>query len=186
VTARLLDRLGGFAHTGREVRRRRFETFHGPAAVVENGRSPPTPRHMDIASPNVYVRHTGTARGRGAYAARRFGHGETIESCPVILFAGKFSSVPEEVRKLLFNWGHLAGTTQMHCLALGYGSLYNHANPSNMRYAADTSANVLRFVAVRDIGEHEELTVNYNAVGGGHDSDEDTWFHRMGVTPLLE
>ena len=140
---------------------------------------------MPIHSPSVYVRETNTSKGRGAFAARAFRAGETVERCPVVLFTGQFTSVPEEVRTLLFNWGVLAGGPTMHCLPLGYGSMYNHENPANMRYQADAQAKVLRFVAVRDIAEHEELTVNYNAVGGGHQSEEDTWFRVLGVEPYV-
>ena len=140
---------------------------------------------MNIESPSVYVRDTGTPTGRGAYAARSHSAGETVEVCPVILFSGAFASVPEQVRKLLFNWGVLAGIPSTHCLALGYGSMYNHGNPANMRYEADSASNVLRFVATRDIAADEELTVNYNAVGGGHESVADTWFTGMGVQPYV-
>lgn len=138
---------------------------------------------MTITAPNVYIKDTGTSKGRGAYASRAYAKGETVESCPVVLFSGAYGSIPDEVRKLLFNWGVLANTASGHCLALGYGSMYNHENPANMRYEADADARVLRFVAIRDIAVDEELTVNYNAVGGGHESERDTWFAGMGVTP---
>ncbi|MGM9485252.1 SET domain-containing protein-lysine N-methyltransferase [Roseateles sp. NT4] len=136
---------------------------------------------MTIQFPSVYIKDTGTAKGRGAYAARAHAKGETVEACPVVLFTGSYASIPGEVRKLLFNWGVLADTDSAHCLALGYGSLYNHENPANMRYEADADARLLRFVAIRDIAADEELTVNYNAVGGGHESDQNTWFTGMGV-----
>jgi len=138
---------------------------------------------MTIRSPSVYIKDTGTTKGRGAYASRPHAKGETVESCPVVLFTGAYTSVPEEVRKLLFNWGVLAHTTSGHCLALGYGSMYNHENPANMRYEADVELRLLRFVAIRDIAADEELTVNYNAVGGGHVSERDTWFTGQGVEP---
>ncbi|KQV53499.1 hypothetical protein ASC95_12265 [Pelomonas sp. Root1217] len=138
---------------------------------------------MTIQSPSVYIKDTGTTKGRGAYASRPHAKGETVESCPVVLFTGAYTSVPEEVRKLLFNWGVLAHTTSGHCLALGYGSMYNHENPANMRYEADVELRLLRFVAIRDIAVDEELTVNYNAVGGGHVSERDTWFTGQGVEP---
>jgi hypothetical protein len=136
---------------------------------------------MTISSPSVYIKETGTAKGRGAYASRAHARGETVEACPVVLFSGAYTAVPEEVRKLLFNWGVLANTDSGHCLALGYGSLYNHANPANMRYEADAVSRLLRFIAIRDIAADEELTVNYNAVGGGHESEQNTWFTGMGV-----
>jgi hypothetical protein len=99
----------------------------------------------------------------------------------VVLFTGSFASVPHEVRQLLYNWGVLGGAPGTHCLALGYGSMYNHANPANMRYVADTAQGALCFVATRAIGVGEELTVNYNAFAGGTESTSDTWFARMGV-----
>jgi hypothetical protein len=136
---------------------------------------------MELQPPSVYVRETGTAKGRGVYASRRYDEGEVVEACPVIVFSGPFTSVPDEIRKLLFNWGFLADARSTHCLALGYGSMYNHDNPANMRYEADAGHSLLRFIAVRPIAPHEELTVNYNAAGGGPHSAADTWFARMGV-----
>jgi uncharacterized protein len=140
---------------------------------------------MHIEPPDVYLRDTRTAKGRAIYAASAFAEGDLVESCPVLLFDGSFGAIPDEVRKVLFNWGVLAGAASCHCLALGYGSLYNHDNPANMRYEADPARRTLRFVAVRAISKGEELTVNYNARGGGHESDDDTWFERMGVVPIL-
>jgi hypothetical protein len=140
---------------------------------------------MHIHAPSVYVRHTRTPKGRGAFALRAFAAGETVERCPVVLFSASFSAVPEELRTLLFNWGVLAGGPNMHCLPLGYGGMYNHDNPANMRYEADAPGGVLHFVAIRDIAADEELTVNYNAHGGGHESAEDTWFKTLGVTPYV-
>ena len=51
-----------------------------------------------------------------------------------------------------------------------------------MRYEGDDEAKLLRFVAIRAIAAGEELTVNYSAEGGGHESDENDWFARMGET----
>ena len=131
---------------------------------------------MTIVAPNVYVKETGTARGRGGYASRAHVAGELVESCPVLLFSGTFAAVPAEVRQILFNWGVLTDGPSCHCLALGYGSMYNHENPSNMRYEADPETRTLNFFAVRAIGVNEELTINYNSRGGGHESQGDSWF----------
>jgi len=142
---------------------------------------------LKILSPSVLVRETGTTKGRGVFATRSYAQGETVEACPTVLFTGFFSQIPAEVRKLLYHWSFGSdGGNNVHCLALGYGSLYNHDNPANMRYEALTEAKVLRFVAVRAIEEGEELTTNYNAVPGEHRSDGNAWFDVMGVTPLPE
>jgi SET domain len=136
---------------------------------------------MPLVPPAIYIKDTGTARGRGAFAARRFSSGDVVESCPVVLFHGKASAVPGEVRRLLFNWSVLANTLSTHCLALGYGSLYNHDNPASMRYEADVPGQLMHFIATREIATDEELTVNYNARGGGHLSLDDSWFRGQGV-----
>ena len=88
------------------------------------------PRPPALRPPDIYVRDTGTAMGRGAFAGRPFAAGETVEVCPVVLFHGKVSAVPGEIKRLLFDWGRLACTGTTHCLPLGYGSMYNHDNPA--------------------------------------------------------
>ena len=139
---------------------------------------------MKIHSPSVLVQETGTPTGRGVFATRAYTQGETIEICPVILFTGQFSEIPAEVRQLLFHWAFSPNGGNIHCLALGYGSLYNHQNPANMRYEALVEARGLRFSAVRAIEGGEELTVNYNSTGGEHRSEGGAWFDRMGVQPF--
>ena len=134
-------------------------------------------------SPLAFVADTGTSKGRGVFANRMLAIGELVEACPVIVFSAEFGRIPAEVRSILFNWGVLARTATAHCLALGYGSMYNHGNPANMRYEGDADARVLRFVAIRAIAMGEELTVNYSAEGGGHESADNDWFKRMGETP---
>ena len=137
---------------------------------------------MSSPHSNIVVADTGTSKGRGVFATRSHAAGEVVEACPVILFNATFTEIPIEVRRILFNWGVLARTKQGHCLALGYGSLYNHGNPANMRYEGDDEAKLLRFVAIRAIEPGEELTVNYSAEGGGHESEENDWFAKMGET----
>ena len=60
--------------------------------------------------------------------------------------------------------------------------MYNHANPANMIYHADPVALTLVFTAARDINREEELTINYNARGGGPVWHDDNWFEREGIS----
>ena len=69
----------------------------------------------------------------------------------------------------------------MSAIALGYGSMYNHANPANMRYASAFEGRAIRFTAARTIKGGEELTINYNRTRGEPTSDEDVWFTTCGV-----
>ncbi len=76
---------------------------------------------------------------------------------------------------------HASFNSAAQALALGYGSLYNHSNPSNLRYEAGREAHVMRLIAVGDIAAGEELTINYNAGGGGAASEDDWWFKEKGI-----
>lgn len=146
-------------------------------------RTPPLPTPsptLPASAAGLYVAHTGTPKGRGVYAGRAYAAGELVELAPVVLFDGAFGSIPAEIRELLFNWSALAGAPAAHGLALGYGSLYNHDNPANLRYEADAPQRLLRFIAARDVAADEELTINYNEAGGVHAVDDDAWFDRHG------
>lgn len=141
---------------------------------------------MRIAPAKAYVEDTGTRKGRGVFAARAFAAGETVEVCPVIPFLDGSARLPVELKRVTFDWGYLSGEPGPQAIALGYGSMYNHANPANMRYRADAANASLHFIAVRAIAAGEELTVNYNAHGGGAEWSDNAWFDRMGVEPLPE
>jgi hypothetical protein len=141
---------------------------------------------MLLSSPSVYIKDTGTAKGRGVYAARPFAAGELVEACPVIILDKPFPELPQAIKNVAFNWEVLAGAAPgTHCVSLGYGGMYNHDNPANMRYEADPVNVLLRYIAVRAISVDEELTVNYNARGGGAEWFDDNWFERMQLKPIV-
>jgi hypothetical protein len=137
-----------------------------------------------MVTANICIQDTGTAKGRGMFALSAFEEGTLVEACPVVVMHEPFRALPEALKTLVFNWGFLTGGPDAHALALGHGSLYNHENPSNLRYVADAEALLIRFIAVRRIEPGEELTINYNAHGGGHVWHDDKWFEQMKV-PLL-
>jgi hypothetical protein len=136
--------------------------------------------------PGTEVRDTGTAKGRGVFALRMFKKDEVVEEAQVIVT--KLGGSAGDFRNYSFNWSHLIGqgSTRLYQagLALGNGSLYNSANPANMRYVANDASNVLVFIAARDISAGEELTINYSADGGGIASADDRWFTKRGISPL--
>lgn len=136
---------------------------------------------MKILPPSVYVKDTGTSKGRGVFASRAFQKEEIIEICPVVVLQGSFRRLPNDIQRMVYGWHVLANAPGTHALALGYGSLYNSANPANMRFEADPTAAALRFMAARDILPNEELTVNYSSWGGGAESPTNDWFKRLNV-----
>jgi len=134
-----------------------------------------------IQPPEVYVKDTGTEKGRGAFAIRDFKEGELVEECPVIILLRPIDLLPPRLKTMVFNWGALTKSSASSALSLGFGSMYNHANPACLRYEANPENQSMRYIAVRDIKKNEELTINYNEGGGSHVSEKDTWFEGRGI-----
>jgi len=138
-----------------------------------------------IAPPMVSIRDTGSAKGRGCFAEKDFEAGELVEAAPVVLQQANFAALPPEIKTYVFHWGALCGIGRAYALALGYGGLYNHDNPANMRYEADPANLVLRFLATRNIAAGEELTINYNNPSGTQNGSDRDWFAQMKVKPIV-
>lgn len=136
-----------------------------------------------VQPPAVEVKSTETAKGLGVYAARDFRLGELVEACPVIVFAvSDWENLPQKIKERIFDWSGLTSSPSgQHALALGYGSLYNHANPANLKYSAFRTTMILQFSANREIRAGEELTINYDMRGGANWDADSGWakLHRV-------
>lgn len=136
-----------------------------------------------VRPPAVEVKNTGTAKGLGVYAVRDFRLGELVEECPVIVFAvSDWENLPQKIKERIFDWSGLtSGSSGQHALALGYGSLYNHANPASLKYSAVRSTMILQFSANREIRAGEELTINYDMRAGWNWEADSGWarLHRV-------
>lgn len=141
---------------------------------------------MALKPPSVYVKDTGTPKGRGVFAARAFSAGEVVEECPVVLLRKPYEALHKELKTIVFYWDVPEGSAATQALALGYGSLYNHGNPASLRYETDGAALVVRLIAAEDIKPDEELTLNYNAEGGAPVSDDEWWFEEKGIRLVAE
>lgn len=134
-----------------------------------------------IRPPDLCVKDTGTEKGRGVFALRRFAKDEVVETAPVLVLRVDYDALPELLKTYVFDWTTLTGVPRSQGVALGYGSMYNHDNPANLRYVADARQSVMRYVATRDIEAGEELTINYNGLRGAPEWDDDNWFERVGI-----
>jgi SET domain-containing protein len=131
--------------------------------------------------PEVYVADTGTM-GLGVFAARAFRAGELVEEAPVLVLQSGQDALPMLLRQRTFSWGKLTGTRDgSEALVWGHGSLYNHASPSNLKFAARPETGTMVFSAARDIAADEELTINYEGDGGSSTSTDDRWARRHGI-----
>lgn len=126
---------------------------------------------MSIQNAPIYFGPS-ALHGQGVFAAAPIAAGSVIEVCPVLLFSK--SELPHVRRTMLddyyFDWGDEG---EWYALALGYGSLYNHAYQPNAEYGMDFEANTLEFYALRDIEPGEEIFINYNGDAGNQTT---VWF----------
>ena len=127
-----------------------------------------SPAHLRI----VTIR----GKGRGVVAARRIAEGELVERSPVLVIPAEDWRLVQDtiISKFCFSWRD--GTDET-ALALGYASLLNHSYAPNVYCHRRIRQRVLEFVALRDIEEGEEITLNYN---GDPDSREPVDFRVLG------
>lgn len=95
-----------------------------------------------------------------------------IEEAPLILIPEDQISDITKTRLLeyYFAWGNKFSEA---AIGLGFASLYNHSFEPNAKYVKDVENSLLRFVAIKDIKQDEEILVNYN----GHPDDKTKlWF----------
>ena len=126
---------------------------------------------MELIATSVRTEHLEVAPsrlgGRGVFALRRFDPDELIEACPVVRVPSEdVTAVCSTVLgHYVYEWDEGVA------VALGFGSLYNHAAEPNARYERDTDPEVLRVVASRPIEAGDEVLIDYT--GGGA---QELWF----------
>lgn len=110
--------------------------------------------------------------GRGVFAAEPIPMGSLIEECPILEVSQEELATlqPTILSNYFFQWGPYR---EEGAFALGYGSLYNHSYQPCAVYIRKYESKTLLFVALRNIAEGEEITVNYN---GSPEDRSPVWF----------
>ena len=108
-------------------------------------------------------------RGRGVVADRAIRAGELVERSPVLVIPHEDRAAADAtiVFTYVFMWEH--GTVEedlykhegRSAIALGYTSLLNHSYTPNCEFIRHIDALAIDLVALRDIAEGEELTIDY-------------------------
>ncbi len=112
------------------------------------------------------------SKGRGVFALKDFKTGEIVESCPVINIT---PAERKRLEKTIFNYYiYPWRSTRSGCLALGYGSIYNHSFKPNADWKQNFKTNSMVYRAIRPIKKGEEILVNYN--GEPDDMTKIDWF----------
>lgn len=121
----------------------------------------------------LYIKDT-DKKGRGVFCTENIPADTLIEICPVIVCPPKDRKLIDE--SYLYNYYFLwEDDHESTAIALGYGSLYNHSYQPNARYETYYEEQIIRFISIKEIPAHTEITVNYN-----YESDDQTpvWFDK--------
>ena len=126
---------------------------------------------MSQRIPHLYVGPS-DIDDRGVFSTQPIPEGSIIEVCAVIVIDRDEMEYLKktELYNYYFDWDE---EERSGAIALGYGSLYNHAYLPNAEYILDKKFNRLEFYAIRDIEAGEEITINYN---GDPSNQEKVWF----------
>ncbi len=108
-----------------------------------------------LIQPPVQVKSSDIHR-YGVFATHLIKQGEIIEECPILIFDN--TNYSSKLDDYAFNWAD-----ENHCaLALGYGSIYNHAEEPNAKIQLDFKNELVIFTALRPIFKGEEICIYYS------------------------
>lgn len=126
---------------------------------------PPGP--MPCMHPALEIRYA-PGSGRGVYAIQEIQQGVLLEISPLLV-----SPVPPEKSKdgrhgwetvlSEYTYSITLQGRRMRALALGLGSLFNHADPPNVDYRIDLAGGSIAYRTTRAIAVGEELCIYYGS-----------------------
>jgi hypothetical protein len=115
---------------------------------------------IEIIPPRKILIKESPVLGLGVFCIEKISHGEVIEECPIFtLPIPKGESTPLLIDYRL-NWPQ-GNDWDEQVVPWGYGSLYNHSDPSNADWISDIERRTFKFIASRDIHPGEEIFVWY-------------------------
>jgi hypothetical protein len=116
-------------------------------------------------------------KGRGVFCKQLIAKDEEFEICPVLVLpAEDYDTVrASQLVDYFFTFDKEENTL---ALALGFGSLYNHAVYSNAAYVLDREEKTITFFALEDIKPGTEICINY---AGERGQEFKEWFESRNI-----
>jgi hypothetical protein len=116
-------------------------------------------------------------KGRGVFCNQLISKDEEFEQCPVLVLPAKdYDTV--KASKLVDYFFSFNKEENTLALALGFGSLYNHAVYSNAAYVLDRETKTITFFAIEDIRPGTEICINY---AGERGQEFKEWFESRNI-----
>lgn len=123
-------------------------------------------------NPTLYIKQV-KGKGRAVFSKQSIPKDALIEGCPLIVLPGADYGLVTATHMINYCFFFNPEKDQL-AIALGFGSLYNHASMPNAFHQLDMENKCLFFYAAREIPAGEEICINYDC-----DSAADTpkWFN---------
>jgi len=124
--------------------------------------------------PGLYVLDT-EEYGRGVYTSEALSPGDMIELCPIIRIPqGQIGLIDQtKVYDYYFIWEEEGYDA---CIALGYGSLYNHSHRPNAEVIMDYVDHRIKIIATSSIQPTHQIFIDYT---GGTKGKVELWFDEV-------
>ena len=127
-----------------------------------------------LTSDKIYIARSKMLKaGRGVFARVAIEKGEIIERCPIIEIQKHDASSLDESELVTYIY-YLGRNKERLTIALGFGSIYNHAYQPNARYKEKYKGKTIDFIAIKEIKKDEEIIVNYSQ--GNQKDKSPLWF----------
>lgn len=116
-------------------------------------------------------------KGRGVFCKQLIHKDEEFEVCPLLVLpATDYDTLTaSHLADYFFNFNKEENTL---ALALGFGSLYNHAVDSNAAYTLNREHKSISFFALEDIKPNTEICINY---AGEKGQEFKEWFESRNI-----
>ena len=129
---------------------------------------------------HLYIKEI-KGKGRGVFCNKAIAQGETIEICPVIVVPAVDITVIQHSKLSDYSF-YFNKEEDSLLLAMGFGSMYNHAQYPNAVFLLDRDNKTMSYTACQDIPAHMEILINY---GGTYGHDYSKWFADRGLILFL-
>ncbi len=116
-------------------------------------------------------------KGRAVFSTEAIPASALIEECPLCIIPGNDNHLLSQTT-LVDYFFHFEKEKNELAIALGFGSLYNHAVHPNAAYEIDQKDRCMRIFALADIPAGTEICFNYSGEPGNAFKE---WFEARGM-----
>ncbi|MFX1378715.1 MAG: SET domain-containing protein-lysine N-methyltransferase [Promethearchaeota archaeon] len=131
---------------------------------------------MNSANNLLEVKFISTKKGKGVFATRNIGKGQTIEVAHIILISKNDWELIKDtaLSNYSFEWDDpKCKGIYDSAISFSISQFINHSYKPNTKYRYNHENNLIEYITIRKISKGEEITVNYN---GNPSNKSSVWF----------